>query len=200
MLAGVSPVDLFFLDEEIRAGVFLATKGVEMVEFLAMTVIAISTFGVSADAVDWQSDYGKALKASRADARPLLIVLDDPSDPQAAAAEDQLAAEGEQEELLSAYECCHVDVSTKYGKKVADAFKAEKFPFAAIIDKTGSFVLCKKTGKVSDAEWQETLATYQNGERTKAIQTAFYRGGKGIDTSVNSPSYCPSCQRKAQGL
>lgn len=171
-----------------------------MVNFLAMAVIAFSTLGVSADSVDWQSDYGKALEASRADARPLLIVLDNPSDPQAAAAEDQLVAEGEQEELLSAYECCHVDVSTDYGKKVADAFHAEKFPFAAIIDKTGSVVLCKKTGKVSDEEWQETLATYQDGERSKIIQTSFFRGSEGVTTSVESPAYCPSCQRKAQGL
>lgn len=169
-----------------------------MIESLAMAVIAISTLGVSADSVDWQSDYGKALEASRTGARPLLIVLDDPSDPAAAAEEDQLVAEGEQEELLGAYECCHVDVSTEYGKKVADAFKAKEFPFAAIIDKTGSVVLCKKTGKVSDEEWQETLATYQSGEKAKTVQTAFFRGG--VDTSVKSPSYCPSCQRKAQGL
>lgn len=171
-----------------------------MIEFLAMTVVAISTWGVSADSVQWQSDYGKALEASRADARPLLIVLDDPSDPAASAEEDQLVAEGEQEELLTAYECCHVDVSTEYGKKVADAFKAEEFPFAAIIDKTGSVVLTKKSGKVSDEEWQTTLATYKSGERSKAVQTAFYRGKEGINTSVKSPSYCPSCQRKSQGM
>ena len=65
-----------------------------------MTVIAISTLGVSTDSADWQSDYGKALEASRADARPLLIVLDDPSNPEAAAEEDQLVTEGEQEEFL----------------------------------------------------------------------------------------------------
>jgi hypothetical protein len=170
-----------------------------MIEYIAMTVIAFSTAGVSTDAVQWQSDYGKALAASRADARPLLIVLDNPSDPQAAAAEDQLAAEGEQEELLGAYECCHVDVTTEYGKKVADAFKAEEFPFAAIIDKTGSVVLHKTTGKVSDDEWQETLTTYQKGERkTKALQTSFFRGSEGVTSSVQSPSYCPSCQRRAQ--
>jgi uncharacterized protein (DUF1778 family) len=168
-----------------------------MVEFLAMTVIAISTVGVSTDAVEWQSDYGKALEASRADARPLLIVLDNPSDPQAAVEENQLAAEGEQQELLGAYECCHVDVTSEYGKKVADAFKAHEFPFAAIIDKTGSVVLHKTAGKMSDETWQKTLATYKAGERqTKAIQTTYFRGE--VTSSVQSPSYCPSCQRRAQ--
>lgn len=168
-----------------------------MVELLTMTVIAFSTVGVSADAVQWQSDYGKALAASRADARPLLIVLDNPSDPKSAVKESQLAAAGEQEELLGAYECCHVDVTTEYGKKVADAFKAEEFPFAAIIDKTGSVVLHKTAGKMSDKKWQKTLATYKAGERqTKTIQTSYYRGE--ATSSVLSPSYCPSCQRRAQ--
>jgi hypothetical protein len=170
-----------------------------MIEFLAMTVIAFSSLGVSTDSADWQSDYGKALEASRTGEKPLLIVLDDPSNPAAAAEADQLEAEGKQEELLGAYECCHVDVSTEYGKKVADAFKAKEFPFAAIIDKTGSVVLHKTAGKLSDKQWQDTLATYQNGERTKAIQTSFFRGGE-VTSSVQSPSYCPSCQRKAQGL
>ncbi|QEG34261.1 thioredoxin domain-containing protein [Bythopirellula goksoeyrii] len=170
-----------------------------MVEVLAMTAIALMSFGVSGDSAQWQSDYGKALAASQADSRPLLIVLDNPSDPATAASEDQLVAEGEQEELLNAYERCHVDVSTEYGKKVADAFKAKEFPFAAIIDKTGSVVLCKKTGKVSDEEWQKTLTTYQSGVKPLRVeQTSFFRGSEGINTSVVSPSYCPSCQKKAQ--
>lgn len=75
-----------------------------MVEVLAMTAIALMSFGVSGDSAQWQSDYGKALAASQADSRPLLIVLDNPSDPATAASEDQLVAEGEQEELLNAYE------------------------------------------------------------------------------------------------
>lgn len=170
-----------------------------MVELFVMSVIAFSTLGVSTDSADWESDYGKALEASRTGEKPLLIVLDDPSNPAAAAETDQLEAEGEQEELLGAYERCHVDVSTEYGKKVADAFKAEEFPFAAIIDKTGSVVLHKTAGKVSDEEWQDTLATYKSGERSKTIQTSFFRGGE-VTSSVQSPSYCPSCQRKAQGL
>lgn len=170
-----------------------------MVELLTMTAIAVMSLGVSGDSAEWQSDYGQALAASQAESRPLLIVLDNPNDPQAAVSEEQLSAEGGQEELLNAYERCHVDVTTEYGKKVADAFKATQFPFAAIIDKTGSVVLCKKTGKISDQEWQKTLTTYQSGEKPLRVeQTSFFRGSEGINTSVVSPSYCPSCQKKAQ--
>jgi hypothetical protein len=88
-------------------------------------------------------------------------------------------------------------VTTEYGKRVAEAFRAEEFPFAAIIDKTGSVVLHKTAGKMSDEKWQTTLTTYKTGERkTKALQTSFFRGE--VSSSVQSPSYCPSCQRRAQ--
>ena len=61
-----------------------------------------------------------------------------------------LAAEGEQAKLLGAYELCHVDVSTEYGKQVAKAFGATQFPHTAIIDRTGAVVLFKKPGQIAD--------------------------------------------------
>lgn len=170
-----------------------------MVTKFSSALLVLATTCAVAGASEWKKDYGKALAATRADSRPLLIVLDDPSDPNAAVSEDQLQPAGEQKELLASYERCHVDISTEYGKRVADAFKAKEFPFAAIIDKTGSVVLHKTAGKISDAEWEKTLATYQAGERSSTISHAtFYRGEMGVNTSVVSPSYCPSCQRRAQ--
>ena len=65
-------------------------------------------------------------------------------------------------------------------------------------------MLCKKQGQVTDEEWQDTLTTYQEGERSSATyHTSAYRSGgamfdKDADSSVVSPSYCPSCQLKAQ--
>ncbi len=173
-----------------------------MVHSLVSLALIVSSFAASSVSRDtsatWQADYGKALEATRKDDRPLLVVLDVPGNPQSELETEQLESKGEQAELLDAYQLCHVDVSTSYGKKVADAFHATEFPFTAIIDKTGSIVLCKKAGKISDAEWQETLEKYQAGEKSSATNhTAFYRGS-GDKTSVVSPSYCPSCQLKAQ--
>ena len=99
--------------------------------------------------------------------------------------------------MLEAYQLCHVDVSTKYGKKVAEAFRAKKFPFTVIIDKTGSVVLVKKSGQISSDQWQETLAKYQKGEQTtKTHATSFYRAGS-ENSSVVSPSDCKPCQLRA---
>lgn len=170
-----------------------------MIRYLTAVVIAVSLLAAGSQAAtpsasQWQADYGKALSATRKDDRPLLIVLDVPNDPQSAVEAKRLQADGQQAKLLGAYQLCHVDVSTEYGKRVAQAFRAKKFPFTAIIDKTGSTVLYKKLGQLSNEEWQATLAKYQKGLPT--YHTSFYRGD--ANTSVNSPGYCPSCQRKAQ--
>lgn len=176
-----------------------------MVQLLVTAMLAVSTIAAAPNRAQWQSDYGKALAATRADDRPLLVVLDVPNDPEAAVASEQLEAKGEQSELLGAYQRCHIDVSTEYGKKVAEVFEADEFPFTAIIDKTGSVVLCKKLGQLSSEEWQATLAAYQKGERqSPTLHTSFYRGDDVVYQSnsttpnIVSPSYCPSCQLRAQ--
>jgi len=185
-----------------------------MIHCLVLTAIAMSSAVASTHSAQWQTDYGKALAETRADDRPLLVVLDVPSDPKAAAQDKQLKTE-----KLTSYRLCHIDASTEYGQKVAKVFKAEKFPFTAIIDKTGSIVLHKQQGQLTDAQWNETLSTYQSGERT-ALQdtsahreyTSAYRGayrGQVIESgsmfsdpaarsTITNPSYCPSCQQNSQ--
>lgn len=177
-----------------------------MVSSLAATLVAISALAASTVSSDsgslqWQADYGKALAATRDEERPLLVVLDVPDDPKEALEAEQLESKGEQGKLLGSYELCHVDVSTKYGKKVAEAFRAKEFPFTAIIDRTGSFVLAKQSGPISSEEWLETLARYREGERSSAtFTTSFYRGGSAeAETTVTSPiSGCKACQLRLQ--
>lgn len=179
-----------------------------MVHYLIISALAISSAVAASKPAQWQADYGKALAATRADDRPLLVVLDIPNNPNKAAEDDQLKTDGDQGQLLAKYQLCHIDASTEYGERVAKVFKADKFPFTAIIDKTGSIVLHKKAGQLTDEEWNETLAAYKSGDRsTLQLHTSAYRGGMSgsgsfsmpaATTSVVSPSYCPSCQRNAQ--
>ena len=84
-----------------------------------------------------------------------------------------LAADGEQAELLKSYRLCRVDVSTEYGKKVAEAFGATQFPHTAIIDKTGASVLFKKSGQIAGDQWQSTLTKFEKGVQP---QTVYFRG------------------------
>lgn len=172
-----------------------------MVHYLAVATIAASTFAVTPAKVEWQADYGKALAATRSDQRPLLIVLDNPSEPKAAVQEELLAADGAHADLLKSYELCHVDVSTEYGKKVAAAFGATEFPHTAIIDKNGATVLFKKPGQISGDEWKTTLAKFEKGVQPVAHNT-YFRGNSvlGAQSTGSYPAGCTACQKKAMGL
>jgi hypothetical protein len=173
-----------------------------MLQFLAAAALAATTLAATPGKVQWQADYGKALAATRSEHRPLLVVIDNPTLPQAHIDEALVATDGEQGKLLTSYALCRVDASTPYGKKVVQAFGAKQLPHTAIIDNTGSVVLYKQPGKIAADQWKTTLAKYQSGDRS-LMQTSYYRGNAGgtilqsYPTAVASPSYCPSCQRKA---
>ncbi len=150
-----------------------------MINVLATATMAITMIATAPKAPQWEHSYGKALKETREGQDPLLVVLDKP-DSKDARIEPALLSEknasSDTSKLLSPYRLCHVDVTTEYGKKVAKAFHAQQFPHVAIIDKTGSVVIFKKTGQIDQDEWKQILASHKSGERPRP--------------------FCPNCQRQ----
>ena len=149
-----------------------------MVNFIATATMAVGLLATAPQAPHWEDSYGQALKETRAGSDPLLVVLDKPNSKEARIEPALLSedkAGGDNSKLLRPYRLCHVDVTTDYGQKVAEAFHAKDFPHVAIIDKTGSMVIFKKTGQIDSAEWQKILTSNKKGERPS--------------------SYCPNCQR-----
>jgi len=174
-----------------------------MMSYLAAATLAVSLLAATPQSPQWKSSYGKALEATRTGHNPLLVVLDKPNSANARI-EPQLLSEnslsGKEAELLRPYELCHVDVTTEYGQKVASAFRANRFPHVAIIDKTGSLVLFRKSGKIDAAEWERALTQHKNGERTKARPASHMSYQPSESVIYSSPmggSYCPSCQRRS---
>jgi hypothetical protein len=136
----------------------------------------------------------------------LLVVLDKPGNTDARIAPELLApGEGSQQtELLKSYELCHVDVSTEYGQKVADAFKAKSFPYVAVIDKTASVIIYQKAGQPGTEEWNRMLAAHKSGERSTAVSRTSYKPVNGSTVMFQQPgsyimstSNCPNCQRRS---
>lgn len=174
-----------------------------MVSYLATAMMAIGLLASTPDSTEWKSDYGDALAETRAeDNQPLLVVLDEPQaketsiEPALQEASDVEVADGK---LLKHYRLCRIDASTKYGQKVAGAFKAKRFPHVAIIDKSGKVVLFKKAGRITTTELTTALEKHQDGERVKAKTVSYNLNGESASTSATpvyrSNSYCPSCQR-----
>ena len=178
-----------------------------MVMSWIVSALALSAAVTPNDSARWIGDYGKALEQTREDDRPLLVVLDDSTDP-----ENRLAAElldpASGAFPLGSYDLCRVDVSTEYGKSVAEVFRATSFPHVAIIDKSGSVILTRVRGPITEASWRSTLARYESGVRrsAQAYTVAKPVVGDAVSTTVGSATYtvpsqamptrpyCPSCQ------
>src|SRR5436190_23001386 len=116
-----------------------------MINFVATATLAIGLLAAAPKAPQWETSYGKALEETRAGSDPLLVVLDKPNSKEARIEPALLSEDkaGDTSKLLRPYRLCHVDVTTDYGQKVAQAFHAKDFPHVAIIDKTGSMVIFK---------------------------------------------------------
>lgn len=138
-----------------------------MLASLMMVAAVAGAVGQSAPATqsnNWEADYGKALKQSRTDDRPLLVVIDNPSESSEAVA-PELLKDGSADK----YDRCRVDVSTAYGEKVAEAFGADSFPYLAILDKDGKKIIHQHEGQLTDSQWRETLEKHKQGIERRVV-------------------------------
>jgi hypothetical protein len=95
-------------------------------------------------------------------------------------------------------------VTTEYGQKVAQAFKATSFPYLAVIDKSGSVILYQKAGQTNAEGWSRMLTAHKSGERSTAVSHITYKPYSNGSMMFQQPSngviygssYCPSCQRR----
>jgi hypothetical protein len=196
-----------------------------LVALALVTPVVASAASKDAPAITWKADYGKALEETREESRPLLIVLDNPAD-KAQSLDARLLKQDAEGLSFDSYELCRIDVSTEYGKRVADVFHATEFPHTAIIDRTGSMILRRVEGNVSTKQWKETLARYEAGISktatthtvSKPIVNETAATAAPVSYSTSAPAaveattyavpgevysapapYCPSCQLRNRG-
>jgi hypothetical protein len=173
-----------------------------MLSYLPIAVLSVGLLAGSPEPPQWEESYGKALEATRDEKSPLLVVLDKPNSDEARLEPELLGKEDVRRDdikLLRPYQLCHVDVTTKYGRRVARAFRAKRFPHVAIIDKTGSRVIFRKSGKIQPKEWERILEDHKTGVRVpaKAVSRTTFKPSEALsDNPVRRP-YCPSCQRSS---
>lgn len=171
-------------------------------------VAAPTAPATSADA--WHANYSEAVAETKQESQPLLVVFDKPGaeaeelDPSLLTAESGAFP-------LDSYALCHIDATTDYGKQVAEGFKVTEFPHVAIIDKSGSVVLRRVSGDISQKEWTKVLKEHKDGARSSAVThtvakpvtTTSTTASPSFTPSVSMPSssqggytkpYCPSCQ------
>ncbi|QDV72550.1 hypothetical protein [Botrimarina mediterranea] len=172
-----------------------------------MFVAAVAAPTAPAESTDaWHANYSEAVAETKQEEQPLLVVFDKPGDESAELDPSLLSAESGAFPLDS-YALCHIDATTDYGKQVAEGFKVTEFPHVAIIDKSGSVVLRRVSGDVTQSEWTKVLKEHKNGDRSTAVTHSVSKPVKSttpsFSPSVSMPSssqggyskpYCPSCQ------
>jgi len=135
---------------------------------LMASVVAACALLPSESELRWIDDYGAALEASRTLQKPLLIVIDDSSHSESQFQHAGVTQGEENADLLEEYVLCRVDVTTDYGKRVADVFKVEQYPFAAITDKVGEKIVYRKNGQLDEAGWVAALENHKPKESRTA--------------------------------
>src|SRR6478672_1790188 len=118
----------------------------------ALVLLAVLGTGqVATTGEKWLDDYGLALKQSKEQHKPLLIVIDRPND--SAGRISQIShSESTPANDLKNYVLCRVDADTKYGQAVAKAFATTALPYTAVIDNAGEYILYAKSGQFSSDE------------------------------------------------
>ncbi|WP_442482055.1 hypothetical protein [Aeoliella sp. SH292] len=169
-----------------------------MLHYFALFAATVAVTTASAAAPQWESDYATALAETRANDRPLLMVIDEPQVADKAVSADVLANEADG--ALADYDLCHVDASTSYGAKVAKAFGAKSFPFVAFVDKDGKVILHQQAGKISADTWTNLVTKYRTGERPvrHIVSKPVIKATPVSSASPYMPQakpYCAKCQR-----
>ena len=136
-----------------------------MTSCLFSVTMLVTLAGATPSDVRWLDNYGVGLEVAKASGQPLLVILDNPAQPGQTMRQVSQRTDSTQRVLLGHYTLCHVDVSTRYGRRVARAFRATEFPYTTIIDKTSTAILYRKTGVLDDRQWITTLANYRTGTR-----------------------------------
>lgn len=126
---------------------------------MASLVIAVNITLSTPTASKWETDYGKALRAAQSTHRPLVVVLENPRDPVQSVGEEALTSSYGRPELLARFELCRVDVTTKTGKLVAEAFGAKQFPYTAVSDQSCKKIVQRHVGRPSPRKWIAMLAS-----------------------------------------
>ena len=129
-------------------------------------IFAVCLLSATTNSAVWEplvlkEHYGQALQSARSHGRPLVLVMQDSSDPHHPLQQIKQVSDKVDRELLDQFELCRVDVTTPHGKKTARAFGAEKFPYTVLIGNKGKKIVFRRAGPMAPEDWQNTLASHQ---------------------------------------
>lgn len=135
--------------------------------------------------------YTKAYHAAADVKRPMLVILNPPSDQVAAGnaiSVNKLREDAEISKLLESYVVAEIDTGTDHGKKVHELFGNKPLPRLVVIDNTQKLQIYRSSDQLESTKIKEVLETYQDGTATATTNLNWAR-------QYVTPGYCPNCRR-----
>lgn len=163
-----------------------------------MLVVGLLLLGTVAQAGDWAPGYRTALKLAQESGKPILVIIDEPSN-QDAKLQTVAFEKSSSSALAASFVLCRIDASTEYGQTMAKLFQAESTPFTAVVGADGRYQLFRHAGQFTPEAWQAMLVRFQTEPAAPpAAPPAATPPASTPEISI--PSYsggsCPSCQRR----
>lgn len=137
---------------------------------ICSVVLAANAASMAPMSDHWTSNYASALQAARLQQRPLLVILENPNNPDQRVEELKPGDGTEMGNLLLKYELCRVDVTTDYGQKVAEVYDATALPCTVITDKSCRIVMFRGFGQYTPEMWSSTLEFYSRDSDSVAVR------------------------------
>lgn len=137
--------------------------------FVLSSTLLAKTDGAKQLELKWRRHYDSAKVEAQKAKRPLVVVIEKPDSSQEKIDETKLTPKDRKKIATEKFELVRVDATTDYGKRVAKAFGARKFPYTAVTDKQSVKIVFRKEGQMSQKDW--TLALAKSSDKgLKAMQ------------------------------
>lgn len=145
---------------------------------------------------DTQFDnYTQAWHAAKGRQRPMLVILNPPSNDSLAPVidGDKLLTDEQLGPLLDSYVVTVVDTGTEHGKKVNELFGSKPLPRIVVIDNQQKTQVFGTSDRISEEHLAEVLEHYRSGDTTPVN----FEWARSVLPASN-PTNCPSCQQTWQ--
>jgi hypothetical protein len=165
------------------------------IALFAVVLSSSALFGATTEnGLDWKKNYGTAKDAAQAARCPLVVVIENSEVAGEKLDDERMTEENRLKIKQKKFELCRVDISTKYGKLVAEAFGAKKLPFVAISDRSTKSIVFRKSGQMNGADWSTAIAKSSTvpavGQRIVMDSGAPVSGGYFFSQPIRSAVQC----------
>ena len=135
-------------------------------------LIFVGLMGAPDAGTHWQSDYHRALQQAQRSRRPLLVRIEDLSLNRQESSQSVFTST---ETIPADFVLCRIDFSKPYGKEIAHRLGATSSPFTAIVNRSLTRVVYRRSGEIDPLEFEAVLVRVAERQPSMRIGLPVYR-------------------------